>query len=79
MFFKTFTSNIDGGVKIENCCIVDKIYVSRRIQSIVHNPICSENKIKTGSIDWKGSLKSQVDYQVSESFDWYNKELFLFL
>ena len=48
--------------------------MGRRTQSIVRIPICSEDK--TGSIerDW---LKSQVDYQISESFDWHSKELFL--
>ena len=50
--------------------------MGRRIQSIVRNPICLEDK--QGALTERDWLKSQVDYQVSESFDWYNKELFLF-
>ena len=35
-------------------------------------------KIKQGALIERDWLKSQVDYQISESFDWHNKELLLF-
>ena len=74
--FKNFTNNIDDVIKIENYCIVDKIYGQKN--SRVLFVIQFVQKIKQGALIERDWLKSQVDYQISESFDWHNKELFLF-